>query len=262
MGLLDNSTLTVDAVLTKKGREKLSQNVFNVTNFAICDDEIDYTLWNTSHPSGSLFYGATIENLPIMEANVYTQLVYKIKKTQSTFNIQQKITAGGAESNTNLPITYNRGGQTIEGRFKLYQVELNSTDDLDNFVAKLIIAEIPGEVDDLLRQNVYVINYPDVQAIVGSSTLPPSNVVGALPNAFAANTKNYLRNYVTTPAGRSSQFVRSVDKAYPYIWIAVFGDDLYAVQGSQTYAASLTELVIEGTHSGVRNVRPVSIQIV
>ena len=70
MGYLDNSIITVDAILTKKGRELLARGdgSFNITQFALSDDEIDYTLYNPSHPSGSALYGEAIENLPLLEA--------------------------------------------------------------------------------------------------------------------------------------------------------------------------------------------------
>ena len=62
MGYLDNSSITVDAILTKKGRELLSKgrNSFNITQFALADDEIDYNLWNPAHPLGSSYYGIII----------------------------------------------------------------------------------------------------------------------------------------------------------------------------------------------------------
>lgn len=73
MGYLDNSTITVDAILTKKGRELLAMGggsaaAFEITQFALADDEIDYDLWNPAHPLGSAYYGAVIENMPITEA--------------------------------------------------------------------------------------------------------------------------------------------------------------------------------------------------
>lgn len=76
MGYLDNSTITVDAILTKRGRELLAQgrgqvggaSAFQITRFALADDEIDYDLWNPAHPLGSNYYGAVIENMPITEA--------------------------------------------------------------------------------------------------------------------------------------------------------------------------------------------------
>jgi len=70
MGYLNNSVVTVDAILTKKGRELLARGdgSFKITQFALADDEIDYTLYNPTHPSGSVFYGEAIETMPLLEA--------------------------------------------------------------------------------------------------------------------------------------------------------------------------------------------------
>lgn len=70
MGYLDNSSVTVDAILTLKGRELLAKggNAFQITQFALGDDEIDYSLWNPDHPLGTAYYGTIIENMPITEA--------------------------------------------------------------------------------------------------------------------------------------------------------------------------------------------------
>lgn len=70
MGYLNNSSVTVDAILTLKGRELLAKggNAFSITQFAVGDDEIDYSLYNANHPLGTNFYGTIIENLPITEA--------------------------------------------------------------------------------------------------------------------------------------------------------------------------------------------------
>lgn len=70
MGYLNNNAVTVDAILTKKGRELLARGdgSFRITQFALSDDEIDYTLYNPTQPSGSAFYGEAIENMPLLEA--------------------------------------------------------------------------------------------------------------------------------------------------------------------------------------------------
>ncbi len=70
MGFLDNTTQTIDAILTKKGRELLARgnNEFKITKFALGDDEIDYGLYDVSHPDGTNSYGAAIENMPLLEA--------------------------------------------------------------------------------------------------------------------------------------------------------------------------------------------------
>jgi hypothetical protein len=70
MGFLNNTVVTVDAILTRKGRELLAKNdgSFRITQFALADDEIDYTLYNPNHPSGSSFFGQAIDNMPLLEA--------------------------------------------------------------------------------------------------------------------------------------------------------------------------------------------------
>jgi hypothetical protein len=68
MGYLDNSSVTVDAILTNKGRQILAAGgQLNVVKFALSDDEIDYDLWNPAHTLGTNYYGAVIENMPILE---------------------------------------------------------------------------------------------------------------------------------------------------------------------------------------------------
>jgi hypothetical protein len=69
MGFLDNSSITVDAILTKVGRERLSQGAFQVSRFALSDEEIDYTLYDVTHPNGTDAYGTVIENMNLLEAN-------------------------------------------------------------------------------------------------------------------------------------------------------------------------------------------------
>ena len=81
MGYLNNSVITVDAILTKKGRESLAKNdgSFQITQFALADDEIDYTLYNPNHPSGSAYYGEAIDNMPLLEAFPDEQQIMKYK---------------------------------------------------------------------------------------------------------------------------------------------------------------------------------------
>ena len=81
MGFTNNTSYILDAVLTKKGREYLSKGSgnFNITKFALADDEIDYTLWNHAHPQGSDFYGAVLEATPMIEPCVDPEVVMKYK---------------------------------------------------------------------------------------------------------------------------------------------------------------------------------------
>jgi len=83
MGYLNNSVVTVDAILTTKGRELLarSDGSFRITQFALADDEIDYTLYNPNHPSGSAYYGEALQNMPLLEAFPQETQVMKYKLT-------------------------------------------------------------------------------------------------------------------------------------------------------------------------------------
>jgi hypothetical protein len=81
MGYLNNTVVTVDAILTDVGRQLLAQQngQFQITQFALADDEIDYTLYNPNHPSGSAYYGQAIDNMPLLEAFPQANQVMKYK---------------------------------------------------------------------------------------------------------------------------------------------------------------------------------------
>lgn len=91
MGYLNKASVTVDAILTKKGRELLAQgrSAFNITQFAVADDEIDYSLYDPAHPLGTEYYGSAIENMPIVEASV-----------DETQNLRYKLVTFGRGQNT------------------------------------------------------------------------------------------------------------------------------------------------------------------
>ena len=69
MGFLDNSSITVDAILTTRGREILSRGGnFDVTKFALSDEEIDYTMYDSTHPDGTNSFGVMLDNTSMLEA--------------------------------------------------------------------------------------------------------------------------------------------------------------------------------------------------
>jgi len=88
MGYLNNTTVTVDAILTERGRELLSMGAqhFNITNWALADDEIDYRLYNFAHQLGTNYYGELIDNMPVFEAlpDETTQMLFKLVTLPST----------------------------------------------------------------------------------------------------------------------------------------------------------------------------------
>lgn len=81
MAYLDNESITIDAILTKKGRQKLaSGQSLNITKFALGDDEVDYSLYEPAHPLGSAYYDSAITAIPVLEAtpNESQALRYKL----------------------------------------------------------------------------------------------------------------------------------------------------------------------------------------
>ena len=81
MGYLNNTSVVVDAILTNTGRQLLAQNngSFQITQFSLSDDEVDYTLYNPNQPSGSAFYGEAIENMPVIQAFPESNEIMKYK---------------------------------------------------------------------------------------------------------------------------------------------------------------------------------------
>ena len=133
MGYLNNSVVTVDAILTDVGRQLLSQNngTFRITQFALADDEIDYTLYNPNHPSGSAYYGEAIQNMPLLEAFPQASQIMKYKLTTLPHGtakipilaIPASITLKQGQSQVITPQTLNYfGGNTFEQNGYTYTI--------------------------------------------------------------------------------------------------------------------------------------------
>ena len=159
MGYLNNSTITVDAILTKKGRELLARgrDEFKITQFALADDEIDYDLYNPEHPLGTAYYGAAIENMPIVEAlaDETQMLKYKlVTLPKGTARIpvvsvgQSTIELNSNESFTITPQTVNFGG----GNRRFGYTAILSDSDVADIVAvrgaKNTAASVPQFIGD------------------------------------------------------------------------------------------------------------------
>jgi len=104
MGYLDNTSLTVDAILTKKGRQLLSEGALEITKWALADDEIDYRLWDSAHALGTNYYGQAIENLPLLEAfaNENQMMRYKLITLPKNTTKLPLVELGGLASITHI----------------------------------------------------------------------------------------------------------------------------------------------------------------
>lgn len=125
MGYLNNSTITVDAILTRKGRELLARgrNEFLITHFALSDDGVDYSLYNPDHPLGSNYYDSVITGMPLTEAypdetqNMKHKLVTLPKKTiripvVTVPNTSITLTPGQSETIRPSTVNYTEGNAT------------------------------------------------------------------------------------------------------------------------------------------------------
>jgi hypothetical protein len=80
MAYIDNQTITVDATLTKKGREILAKTGdLQINSFSLADDEMDYRLYQPNHPNGSAFYDIALRNTPVFEPLTDETQVMKYK---------------------------------------------------------------------------------------------------------------------------------------------------------------------------------------
>tara|TARA_Y100001937_G_scaffold109008_1_gene153228 strand:+ start:5313 stop:6002 length:690 start_codon:yes stop_codon:yes gene_type:complete len=174
MAYLDNTTITVDAILTKKGRERLasggkSVNGFHITQFSLADDEIDYSLWDPTHPNGSAFYGSVIENTPLLEAVsdetqiMKSKLLTLPKGTPKVPLIDVGVDLGSTgmitltvSQNTEFtlsPVTANIAGadQTLGYTFILHNGQFASLSVVEGVDANLV-GTVPSFLGDITQQ--------------------------------------------------------------------------------------------------------------
>ena len=132
MGFLNNTTVTVDAILTKKGRELLAQgtNAFQVTKFALADDDVDYRLWDVSHPNGSDYYGSVIESMPLLEAFPDENHVMRYKLVTLPKNTQ-KMPVLNIQPDS---ITFTAGGGLMQPKVTVSPTTANVADTSYTFI--------------------------------------------------------------------------------------------------------------------------------
>ena len=148
MAYLDNTVITVDAVLTKKGRERLGQgrDAFNITKFAVSDDEIDYSLYNTAHPLGSTYYSNIIESMPVLEAIPDESQTMRYKLTSMSVGLKRLPIISGAGLNQSLIDLKQSGTEELHPETIVYtasgaDVEPHSLDSIQGYTLILFDEE-------------------------------------------------------------------------------------------------------------------------
>ena len=146
MGFLDNSSITVDAVLTKKGRDILKNGgSLNITQFTLSDTGVDYTLWNPNHPDGSAYYGASIENLPMLEASVHAEdhLRNRLMNLNQNAVAVPHLTIGGELNSDGKSLTFE---QTVNSNKSLIVTLDGYTSTLNPGLGKYMVIQDPSIV--------------------------------------------------------------------------------------------------------------------
>ena len=192
MGYLNNTAVTVDAILTAKGRELLARGdgSFRITQFALSDDEIDYSLYNPTQPSGSAFFGEAIENMPLLEAFPDQNQIMKYKLvTLPRGTARMPVLDIGYSS-----ITIKQGAG------------LSITPQTLNYLSQTALYESSGYTFTISDVRLFTsfngvgINTPDVQAANQTTTIGTSvskTVIGTTLN-MSATTINTLFGSNTT----------------------------------------------------------------
>ena len=143
MAYLDNNVLTVNAILTKKGREILAKTGgLNITAFALADDEIDYTQFNPNHPLGSAYYDIAIRNTPVMEPITDESQLMKYKLVTLNDGVTAVPTINLNISSINVPRDFTGEILLSPSTNPTYNVTLGYTAILSNKnVGTLVVTE-------------------------------------------------------------------------------------------------------------------------
>ena len=143
MAYLDNNTITINAVLTKKGREVLAKTGgLNITAFALADDEIDYSQYNPTHPKGSSYYDVAIRNTPVMEPITDESQIMKYKLVTLNEGVSSVPTISVAQSTISVDRDYSGEILIAPSTNPTYNVTLGYTAILSNkSVGTLVVTE-------------------------------------------------------------------------------------------------------------------------
>ena len=153
MGFLDNSSVTVDAILTKRGREILSEGGdLNIVKFALSDEEVDYALYDVTHPNGTDSYGAVIENMSLLEATPNRTNFRSFLVDQSLAGAKVNIgslTYSNVDTNSNIPLN----PATIGAPAEQYTFTIENTN-IVKFAASADSTTITAAAANLVAQSI------------------------------------------------------------------------------------------------------------
>ena len=221
MGYLNNATTVLDAILTKKGRELLArgQNEFRITKFALADDEVDYSLWDVSHPLGTDYYGQVIENLPLLEPTPDANTTMRYKLVTRAVGTRKMSTLSGIQSSYSL--TWSSQGNPGEAGISITPSTTNvpneGTSDPDGYSFTLLnssIARLTSANNDGDGANGginYVESTQNIsQTVFGSSC----TIISKAINEPAAGEPNPTTTLIVTGLTYGATFATTIDVGF------------------------------------------------
>ena len=201
MGYLDNTTVTVDAILTNKGRQVLANGgVLNITKFALADDEVDYGLWNPAHSLGTNYYGSVIENMPVLEATPdETQMLrYKLVTLPKT-----AISIPVLTLQPSAPVTFTRMSDSVTITVTTNTPGSNSTLGYTAILSDNTVATLEPAPDAVLG-GFTTTNTSAGTANRGRSTTDTGGMAGSTTNGMSGTTletPGMFANYLDDEVG-------------------------------------------------------------
>lgn len=222
MAFLDNSgDIILDAVLTDTGRHRMARGDFRITKFALGDDEVDYSLYNKNHPSGSAYYDLEILKTPVLESFTNNSSMMKSKlltigRTDFLYMPILKLMDGGNPQNINNSTGANTNDDVLAKQsslnpvFRTYLItvgtdtdkEVSYTANSEQIRGKGIIFGYANTPTNN-QQPEFNVNPNRIAVETGIDTLdiPPSNGLSAdlADNGFIIEMDSRLGSLVAPP---------------------------------------------------------------
>ncbi len=200
MAYIDNQTITVDAILTKKGRELLAQNGnLNITSFALSDDEVDYTLYQPNHPNGSAFYDIALRNTPVFEPVSDETQTMKYKLVSLNQGVTSIPVISIAQDKISVPRDYTGDIIISPSTNPAYNLSLGYTAILSNKNVGALVVQQPNSINSVsstIPTFAGDINTTSAQVVVGQS-------FKFIPNSSLGNTTSTTLTIIGNESGGS-----------------------------------------------------------
>jgi hypothetical protein len=200
MAYIDNQTITVDAILTKKGRELLAQaGNLNITSFALADDEVDYTLYQPNHPNGSAFYDIAIRNTPVFEPVSDETQVMKYKLVSLNQGVSSIPVISIAQDKISVPRDYTGDIIISPSTNPTYNLSLGYTAILGNKNVGALVVEESNSINSVsstIPTFAGDVNTTSAQVVVGKK-------FRFLPNSSLGKTTSTTLTIIGNESGGS-----------------------------------------------------------